>query len=136
MATQSSNDPKGPVEVAATPFSIDRRALGDRCLRIRIGGELDLSTADRLTEALEEALALRAHVVVDLQPCSFLDSTGIAAILCARRQLADQGCVLCVIGARNGVERVLDITGLMASDLVKGSLEAALRACELPAATV
>jgi anti-anti-sigma factor len=105
-------------------------------MRIRVGGELDLTTADRLIEAIDEACAAQAHVVVDLQPCSFLDSTGIAAILCGRRQLNEHGRVLCVVGAHNAVERVLDITGLMASDLVKDDLKTALLACGLPAATV
>ncbi len=134
MASQSSNDSNG--SAVATPFSLDQRSLGDGCVQIRVGGELDLTTADRLIEAIDEACAAHAHVVVDLEPCSFLDSTGIAAILCGRRQLSEHGCVLCVVGAHNGVERVLDITGLTASDLVKDDLQSALRACGLSAAAV
>jgi len=135
LGIQSSHDLKGRAE-AATPFSIERRPLAEGCLQIEVGGELDLATSDRLAEALDEALASQAHVVIDLQRCSFLDSSGIATILCGRRRLAEEGRVLCVVGARNAVARIFDITGLMASDLVQEDLEAALRACDSPAATV
>jgi anti-sigma B factor antagonist len=136
MGSQSPGDRTGLSRFAVTPFDIEQRPLSDDCLQIRIGGELDLATVDRLLEALEDTLSSPVHVILDLQPCSFLDSTGIAAILRGRRQLADRGRVLCVVGAGGAVERVLDITGLMASDLVKDDLETALLACGLPAATV
>jgi anti-anti-sigma factor len=136
MGSQSPDDRTDLARSAVTPFEIERRPLADDCLEIRIGGELDLSTSDRLLEALEEALSSPAHVILDLQSCSFLDSTGIAAILRGSRQLAECGRVLCVLGAGNAVERVLDITGVLASDLVKDDLKTALLACGLPAATV
>jgi anti-anti-sigma factor len=136
MGSQSLDDRTDISRSAVTPFDIERRPLADDCLQIRVGGELDLATSDRLLEALEDALSSPVHVILDLQPCSFLDSTGIAVILRVRRQLADRGRVLCVVGAGGAVERVLDITGLMASDLVKDDLETALLACGLPAATV
>jgi anti-anti-sigma factor len=136
MGSQSPGDRADLSRSAVTPFSIERRPLADDCLQIRVGGELDLATSDRLLEALKEALSSPVHVILDLQPCSFLDSTGIAAILRVHRQLADRGRVLCVVGAGDAVERVLDITGLMASDLVKDDLRTALLACGLPAAAV
>lgn len=135
MGIQSSDDRKGRAE-AATPFSIERRGLAEGCLQIRVGGELDLATSDRLLEALDEALASQAHVIIDLQPCSFLDSSGIATILCGRRRLAEQGRALYVVGARDAVERIFDITGLTGSDLVQEDLEAALQACGLSTAPV
>lgn len=136
MGIQSSKDQRGPAEASPTPFSIDRQTVTEGCLQIRIGGELDLSTADRVAEVLDEALSSQAHVVLDLQPCSFLDSTGIATILCAHRRLAERGRVLCVVGASDNVARVLDITGLLGSDLVKQDLKTALLACGLAVATV
>jgi stage II sporulation protein AA (anti-sigma F factor antagonist) len=136
LGIQSSHDLRGRAE-AATPFSVERRPLAEGCLQIEVGGELDLATTDRLAEALDEALASQANVVVDLQRCSFIDSSGIATILCGRRRLAEEGRDLCVVGARGAVERIFDITGLMASDLVQEDLEAALKACiDSPAAAV
>jgi anti-anti-sigma factor len=121
---------------AAIVFSLERRQLTEDCLQIQVGGELDLATCDRLVDALEEALASPAHVVLDLGRCSFLDSSGIAAILRARRKLAKRGRVLCVIGASDGVARVLEVTGLLASELVKADLDSALLACRRPSAAL
>jgi anti-anti-sigma factor len=129
MDSKTSRNRRDAAAVAVTPFQIERRLLDDSCLQLRIGGELDLTTADRLIEAIEEAMASETNVVLDLQPCSFLDSTGIATILTGRRELADRGRVLCVVGARDAVERVFEITGLTASDLVKADIDAALLAC-------
>lgn len=119
----------GAEEPGVTPFAVEERAFADDCVEIRVGGELDLSTADRLVEALEKALASKAHVILDLEPCSFLDSTGIAAILRARQRMEKLGRVLCAIGASERVDRVLDITGLKATDLVQSSRDAALSVC-------
>lgn len=114
---------------AATAFSLEEQVLDAGCLQIRVGGELDLATSDRLVASLDRALASRAHVVLNLEQCSFLDSTGIAAIVWARRRLAELGRGLYAVGAEGAVARVLEITGLTKTDLVQDDVEAALLAC-------
>lgn len=111
-------------------LSVEEERLADDCLRIHVRGELDLSTCDQLVDRLEKALGAESHVVLDLKSCSFLDSTGIAAIIGARRRLADlTGRGLCVVSAEGAVARVLEISGLLRTDLVQDDLETALFAC-------
>jgi stage II sporulation protein AA (anti-sigma F factor antagonist) len=79
---------------------------------IIVEGELDMNTASQLEHELEAPLsAPDSTLVMDLSRCEFIDSTGIALIVRAWRQLDESGnFALCGVGDQ--VKRVLDITGL------------------------
>lgn len=80
---------------------------------VAVSGELDLNTAPQLEQSLAEPLeADGSALVVDLAECEFIDSTGIALIVRAWKQL-DDDFALCCVGDQ--VQRLLDITGLDAS---------------------
>ena len=49
-------------------------------LVIAVGGELDLSVAGRLGEAIECCSGAK-QILIDLEACDFIDSTGIAVIV-------------------------------------------------------
>ena len=51
-------------------------------------------------------------LIVDLSRVSFLDSSGIRQLMDARRDLADQGAGMAVIGAQGVVLTVLKVTGV------------------------
>jgi anti-anti-sigma factor len=53
-------------------------------------GEIDVSTAAELQPAIEAALKAEGPVVVDLCAVSFLDSTGLYALLVLRRRMLEQ----------------------------------------------
>jgi len=53
--------------------------LGVRLLRVR--GEVDLSWSQKLRKAVLEALATGRHVAIDLSQVSYIDSSGIAALV-------------------------------------------------------
>jgi anti-anti-sigma factor len=79
---------------------------------VRIHGDLDLSNADALTEALTGAGASGHPVVADLTGVTFIDSSAITALVTSARMLTASGNRL-ELGARSTVvERVLEITGL------------------------
>jgi anti-sigma B factor antagonist len=48
---------------------------------IRLQGELDFDGAPRLEEAFDQLETKSDRVVIDLDQCDFIDSTGLAAIL-------------------------------------------------------
>jgi anti-sigma B factor antagonist len=48
---------------------------------IRLRGELDFDGVPRLEAAFDELESARERVVIDLDGCEFIDSTGLAAIL-------------------------------------------------------
>ncbi|MFP5387700.1 MAG: STAS domain-containing protein [Thermoleophilia bacterium] len=95
---------------------------------IRLEGELDLAVADQLVDALARASAECLHVLVGLEDCEFIDSTGIAAIVHAHNELAERGGRLALYAADDQVLRVLSVTGLTSNGMVFETAEEALAA--------
>jgi anti-sigma B factor antagonist len=126
MTGQDENTALNP-----NPFEIAGEEL-DGVFVIAVNGELDLNTAPRLEQRLDEAPADDgAGLLIDLSGCEFIDSTGIGLIVRAWRRLdanADHdgkgGFALC--GLSDQVRRLLDITGLKSSIRVYADREAAL----------
>jgi len=65
-------------------------------------------------------------VLVGLRECQFVDSTGIALFLQARRQLEDKGGRLVLYGCSDQVLRIFTVAGLTDAGIVFDSREAAL----------
>lgn len=82
--------------------------------------------AEQLEEALERACSAEGKVLVGLEKCDFIDSTGIAAIVHAHNRLVEQGGRVVVCASSDQVLRVLSITGLTANGLVFENAEEAL----------
>jgi len=95
----------------------------DGVVRVVPFGELDGVTAPALRTALEEAAALRpARIVVTLRDVTFLDSTGLRAIVHGWRTAVDQGVMFALAEASPAIHRVLAVTGL--DDLLATDLDA------------
>jgi anti-sigma B factor antagonist len=73
-------------------------------------GELDMSTAPILRSALEQ---LTTDVTLDFTDVSFLDSSGIGALVAQYKRLSELGCTLRVQGLQETPRRTLEITGLL-----------------------
>jgi anti-sigma B factor antagonist len=96
------------------PIVLDDTA-GD-VIVVVVEGEHDIYTAPTLRERLEEALGRGGGIVVDLTAATFVDSSVLGALLDARRRAIEssQGFVVCVgETVEPGVQRILDITGLV-----------------------
>lgn len=83
---------------------------------VKVAGDLDLSTARKFREALEE-VAREADVecvpvVVDLGCVGFMDSCGINALVGATRDFAGRGGKIRLVIKSFPVERTLSVTGL------------------------
>ncbi len=102
------------------------------CRDIQIEGELDLAVADQLDEVLTAAVAECDRVLVGLDRCAFIDSSGIAVILRAHSRMEEDGRRLAVYAPVDQVLRVLSMTGLIANGLVFDSAEEALAALADP----
>jgi anti-anti-sigma factor len=81
---------------------------------IRLTGELDIATADRVEEVLREAESGDADaIVLDLSGLTFMDSTGVRLVLSANaRSRADSNR----FGVRRGtraVQRVFELSGVV-----------------------
>ena len=85
--------------------------------RVLIEGEVDVSNADELRNAVDAALALDApEVTVDLSQVPYIDSTGIGVLVGAAHRAADAGKKLVVASPQKNVARVLGLLGV-ADDL-------------------
>ena len=81
---------------------------------LALTGELDVETAIRFTDALEFAVWGTAGAFVrDLTDVSFLDSTGLHALLRARAVLARENRSLALLLPPGTARRVLDLAGTL-----------------------
>jgi anti-sigma B factor antagonist len=100
--------------VVLPEFSLTVRDLPDLDTHIvELSGELDVASADFLTNALTEVAG--PSVVVDLSGLDFMDSSGVGALVVARNRIKAKGrgdLVLTRPGAI--VQKVLEIVGLSA----------------------
>jgi len=120
----------------ANPIVLDDTA-GDVVVVV-VEGEHDIYTAPTLRERLEEALDRGGGIVVDLTAATFVDSSVLGALLDARRRAleAKQGFVVCVgETVEPGVQRILDITGLVPVLPVLREREEAIEAARSNGAT-
>lgn len=91
-------------------------------------GELDIATAETLRAKLHEVIeAGFRRIVLDLRAVSFIDSSGLRAILAARTSSSDAGVEFALIPGPEPVQRLFEITGtermlrfLDASELDRG----------------
>lgn len=86
----------------------------DGTLIVRPEGEIDMSTAPRLAEALADATEApgASVVIVDLAGVSYLDSTAIHLFLQSDRRLRDDGRRLALRSPTPEALRVLDLIGI------------------------
>ncbi|MGH2578009.1 MAG: STAS domain-containing protein [Actinomycetota bacterium] len=91
-------------------FSI-RAERRDGVARISAYGELDLETVPLLERTLEAVDHLEpARVVIDFTDLSFVDSTGVHAILRAHTRATKNGNVLVVVNSSENVRKVFELT--------------------------
>lgn len=109
-------------------FNVTERDLRPGCRDVQVEGELDLAVAGQLDEVLATAAEECTRVLVGLERCAFIDSSGIAVILRAHNRMAEEGNRLAVYAPTAQVLRVLSMTGLTANGLVFDNVEEALTA--------
>jgi anti-anti-sigma factor len=80
---------------------------------IRIEGEVDVSNASELRDALDAALADGAkEVEADFAEVAYIDSTGIGVLVGAAHRAQESGSVLVVANPQKNVERVFSLLGV------------------------
>jgi anti-sigma B factor antagonist len=81
---------------------------------LALHGELDLSSVDEFERRLEAAISKpdQRPVVIDLRELTFMDSSGLRALVAARNRASDLGRELRLRGVAGQIRRLLDITSL------------------------
>ena len=81
--------------------------------RIVVSGEIDASTAHRITELVDLHLDERNPVIrLDLRATSFCDSAGLVTLLDCRAAATSRGARLVLVAPSDAVARLLELTGL------------------------
>jgi len=108
-----SMDGAGELELREVVMESDGSA-GGAVVRLVASGEVDLSSSDRLIEAVERAVSQGANVVVlDATLVQFMDSSGLRAIVRCGQVLDAAGGRLLIEGMSGAVQRVLEVSGLI-----------------------
>jgi anti-sigma B factor antagonist len=84
---------------------------GHSAATVRVSGELDIATAPRLEQTLDESLLEARRVVIDLHECAFIDSAGVHAIVDASVRARQDGRLLVLVRVPPHVHRVVALTG-------------------------
>jgi anti-sigma B factor antagonist len=98
--------------VSDTPATSVSR--GVHTVTVALHGEVDVLTVDQVRMALAEATT--AHpplIVVDLADLSFIDSTGLGAIISGFQRARDEGVAFRLANPTRGVRQVLVLSGLL-----------------------
>jgi anti-sigma B factor antagonist len=104
-----------PVEMSTissnSGFSVDLRENGRRTV-LAVSGEVDLATSPALRSVLETAFASGASELwIDFRRTTFMDSSGLHAVLDARARAENVGSRLEIVCPPGPVRRLFDIVG-------------------------
>jgi anti-sigma B factor antagonist len=92
-------------------LTFDISSAGPSRVLMAVAGEVDMATAGQLVECL--LTHADYDVVVDLAGVTFLDSSGVSALLEGYKKLRDAGHTLCTTGERDNVRTVLEVAGVV-----------------------
>lgn len=104
---------------------------------VRVRGEIDLYTVHEFETALESGLTSNPPALIaDLTGASYLDSSGLSALLHVYKLISAQGGPLYVIASPDspGVKRVLNITHLDTIFRVRDTMDDAAAEIRTPKA--
>jgi anti-anti-sigma factor len=103
---------KGHLMPASPYLATTIRHCGRRSV-VRLEGELDASTEDRLRSAIGSALDHSPDLlVVDLSALGFMDCSGLSVLVWAHQRLAEQERQLLITGTQPVIPRLIRLTGL------------------------
>jgi anti-anti-sigma factor len=80
---------------------------------LRLSGEIDMSTAPMLQDALTSAMAGGQRVTLDMRDVGFIDSSGLQVILTSAKD-ANPSTLLTIKDPSSAVRRVMELFGMEA----------------------
>lgn len=81
---------------------------------VTLQGELDLDAAPELSQMLDQIpQGAAVEIVLDFSGLSFIDSSGVAALVAAQEKLLERGQHLSIRSPRRTALRVFEITDLV-----------------------
>ena len=87
-----------------------RRSDGSRVLAVE--GEIDLAVVDELVQRLRDCLSGSQVVELDFEGVSFIDSSGLGALVLVSKEAAEQGKDFALVNVHSAALRLLQLSGL------------------------
>jgi anti-sigma B factor antagonist len=110
-------------------FRLDTTGPDGDCAVLQVTGEVDVYTAPALRDRIRDLAAKGAvHLIVDLRPVDFLDSTGLGVLVGGLKRLREDGGSLALAIGTPRILRVFQITGLTKAFAVWPSVTDAITA--------
>jgi anti-anti-sigma factor len=96
-----------------TRFSVDTSEQ-EGTVVVSVSGEVDIATADAITQALAEPRAAGRSVLLDLSRVVFLDSTGVRTLISAAREAGNDPALFAIRSDLAApVQRGLSLMGVL-----------------------
>jgi len=102
------------------------------CAVVRAGGEIDARTVHAFHEVVTEAGTLASDVVIDLDQVTFVDSSGLGALIAARNSARERGGSIALVSPPSVVRKLLGSTRLHDVFAIHESLAEAVDASSQP----
>lgn len=101
---------------AMTGLTISNSELDNGWQCIVVEGEVDLATVEELETAIDRVFSDNSRpLVVDLRESTFMDSTGLKALVMANRKFDESDRSFAVAVSRGPVARLIDLSGVESS---------------------
>lgn len=96
-------------------MGLDYSIEGSEPRRVRLSGEIDIGVASKAVDVITDSVldGTPKRMVVDIGQVSLLDSTGVAALVTAKKIAAHRGCTLVVANPADIVREQMAVTGVL-----------------------
>jgi anti-anti-sigma factor len=85
---------------------------GDGTCVVSVEGDFDLAVVDEFLVRVLACLDRADLIELDLQGVSFIDSSGLGALVRVRKEAGDRGKAVALVNVSAATHRLLEITGL------------------------
>ncbi|MBC5811370.1 MAG: STAS domain-containing protein [Candidatus Eremiobacteraeota bacterium] len=90
--------------------ALTETTIQDGTTVVAVLGEIDIASAGALREQLDQASRAGSNVVVSLEKCAYIDSSGLRVLVRISNELGDRFAIVVPPGTQT--RRIFDITGL------------------------
>jgi anti-anti-sigma factor len=108
MFGDSATNSKDPAVNEPLSLKVEQ---GDSVCTLFVAGEVDMAGVDELVTQLVAACERPTPVVVDLSGVTFMDSSGLRALVIAQNTATENGCELKISSPPPFVRSLLELTG-------------------------
>jgi len=91
-------------------FQLEPEHYGDTVV-VRLGGEFDVAAEEHFDRVVERMAAEAKTIVLDLSELSFIDSTGLRALLRTWKRSQEDGGSLALVPGNGQVRNTMRLTG-------------------------